>query len=187
MAKKKATSENKVKMIAIAVAVGLVLTAAGFGSGYLVGARGVGEVEREGAAAVQEVTGRLASTETRLDGELDDLRRETTAQREELQARLEQQQRRLAMLEGRRLLGLVLLSLDDRNFGTAQERLGAAIAQLERGVGDDEGRRAFLEELRESEVVVAGNLQVQRGRFRELVDQLDRLLGEGAQEAREEN
>ena len=73
MAKKKATSENKVKLIAIAVAAGLVLAAAGFGSGYIVGAKRVSEAEQEGAAAVQEVTGRLESTETRLEGELGDL------------------------------------------------------------------------------------------------------------------
>lgn len=182
MAKKEAPSGLNAKTIAIIVAIGVVLAAGGYGAGRLIGAERTSEVEREGEAEVAAVTTRLEERATKLQGELRDARQEATARQERLESQLAEQSQRAALLEARRHLGQVLLSLDDRNFGIGQQRLSSAISQLEQGVGDDERLRAYLEELREAEVVVAGNLQAQRGRFRELVDQLDRLLDEPAEE-----
>jgi len=182
MDKKEASSGLNAKTIAIFVAIGVLLAAGGFGTGRFIGAQRTSEAEGEGEAEVAAVTARLEQRATKLQGELRDARQEARSRQEMLESQLAQQRQRAALLEARRHLGQVLLSLDDRNFGIGQQRLSSAVSQIEQGVGDDERLRAYLEELREAEVVVAGNLQAQRGRLRELVDQLDRLLDEPAEE-----
>jgi hypothetical protein len=69
----------------------------------------------------------------------------------------------------------VFFALDDRNFGTAQLHLDASVQKLEESGFLNDGD-SFLEQLKSSKVVVAGDLLKQRARFRKHVKRLNGLL-----------
>lgn len=159
--------------IAVAVVVGVALAAAGYGVGHLTMAMEVDEVEQQLAQTREQATEEQETLERRMEKQLESTRQKAAAKRSRLEERLEAANARATKLEGRRELGRVLLSLDDRNFGIAQRHLDAAMSHLDKVASDEGELRELVGEMREEEVVVAGNLAQQRQRFRAIIDRFD--------------
>lgn len=137
--------------VAVLIAVALVLYFIGLSQGQ----RRVAEVEQQ-----------LQQVQQQLD--------QTRAQR----ARVEGRSR---MVEALALLYRTALDLDDRNFGTANERLQAATGALS-GVASTDVDTEALEQLREeiaaTNVNVAVNLKAQRARVVTFAERLKALIPE---------
>ncbi len=145
------------------MAAAIALPALGYGVGRVQGAHEVSRVE--GAARVARARGDEGARNLRprvaaLEG---DVVRATHA---------------TAILEGRRQLGLALLSLDDRNFGIAQSQVDAARAALQdlRGT-DDPGLAEVARSLVGLSIVAAGDFADQRARVLAIVRAFDQHLG----------
>lgn len=187
MSDKKIQSKFDAKMIGIIVGVALSSMAIGYGVGWLQGNFRVDDalqqVEREQELGVTK----LRELDSRLSGELGDVRERSKAQIDELRQARDGFSRQTKLLEARRQLSRVLLNLDDRNFGIAQQHLERASSLIGEAGGEDTDLQALSKTLSEARVVVAGNLQQQRTSFRTHADRFDALLDRatpGSAEAR---
>ncbi len=154
------------KRIGMLAAAAVALLALGYGIGRAQGAHEVSRVEgaaRTVRARSDESARQLRSRVTALEG---DVARATHA---------------TAVLEGRRQLGLALLSLDDRNFGIAQGQVDAARAALRDLPGaDNPGLAEVARSLTGLSVVAAGDFADQRARVLAIVRVFDQHLPSAA-------
>ncbi|MDQ3813653.1 MAG: hypothetical protein M3347_06845 [Armatimonadota bacterium] len=129
--------------------------AAAYGYGRWQGASQARVAEQQAAAAQKEAEAARASAQSEAAA------REAT----------------IRQLEARRQLHLTLMSLDKRNFGTAQEQLDAA-ARLLSGPGSagNSGLAKLAAQMKETSVVAAGDFEAQREQILDYARRLDALI-----------
>lgn len=153
------------KRIGASVAAAVVLIALPYGIGRV-----------QGAHETSRVRGVARAAEARTDASARDLRSRVTA----LEGDVARATHAAAVLEGRRQLGLALLSLDDRNFGTAQGQVDGARAALGHLGADDAGLAEVARSLGSLSIVAAGDFADQRARVLAIVRAFDQHLSNGA-------
>jgi hypothetical protein len=138
-------------------------------------AYGVGRVQGSHEVSRMEDAARVARART--DASARDLRSRVTA----LEGEVARATHATAVLEGRRQLGLALLSLDDRNFGIAQGQVDAARSALRDVSGaDDPGLAGVGRSLAGLSIVAAGDFADQRARVLAIVRAFDQHLSNAA-------
>ena len=92
---------------------------------------------------------------------------------------LEIERGKVARLEGRRRLHLALVALEDRNFGIAQEQLGAARTSFVGASGADPELAKIATELEAYKVVATDDVGEQRKKLLDWCRRVDNLMPPG--------
>ncbi len=145
------------KNIAIGVVVALAAAGAAYGAGRLQGNAKVEDAERRAAAASSASANAVTNANVFVDIE----------------------RGKVARLEARRRLHLAIVALDEKNFGIAQDHLGAARSQLAGAKGADSELQKLGSELEAFKIPTADDVTEPRKKILEWCKRLDALMPPG--------
>jgi len=174
----KPNKPTRSKAMTIAVNIGIATAALiiGFGIGWVHGYFRVVHVEKLLETEKENGIAKLQEREKQFRTETMSLRDRLNGQIKRVKQERDDISRQVILLESRRQLSLVLLNLDDRNFGIAQQHLNQTANILKGLRHPDMEYQTLTESLEAEKVLVAGNLQKQQSLFRSKLDRFDKLI-----------